>query len=240
MNLKAFTTILSTETHLALRQGDMPFFGIIFPAALMLLMGFLSSPEGLVTAFCGISVIGISASGLMGIPLTFSNYRHAGILKRFKVTPASPAILLLAVGTLQALFSLVSGLSVFVIAHLFFSLSIPGNPFTYILTFVFVQFSVYSLGVLVAALAPNIKIANIACMLLYFPMLLLSGATIPYHILPKGLTLITNYFPLTQGIILLQKAATNQRFDGDIFRIVLITVIALVCYLTALKTFRWE
>ena len=71
--MKTFLTLLKTETKLAVRCGDMILFGIIFPIGIMLLVGCISSPEAIALSFGGIATIGICASGLMGIPLTFAD-----------------------------------------------------------------------------------------------------------------------------------------------------------------------
>ena len=88
--MKALNVLFKTEAKLALRGGDMVLFGVIFPVAVMLLIGFISQPEAVRLGFGGIASVGICAAGIMGLPLTISGYRHAKILKRFRVTPVSP------------------------------------------------------------------------------------------------------------------------------------------------------
>ena len=53
---------------------------------------------------------------------------------------------------------------------------------------------------LMASLCRTIKSVNAVTSLVYFPMLFLSGATIPYELFPNGLQRIANVLPLTQGI----------------------------------------
>ena len=45
-------------------------------------------------SFGAVIAIGIGATGLMGLPLALADYRHKKVLKRFVVTPVSPAVLL--------------------------------------------------------------------------------------------------------------------------------------------------
>ena len=56
----------------------------------------------------------------MGLPLVVSDYRSKHILKRFKVTPVDPIVILLVEVTIYALYSLVSMSSLFLVAKLFF------------------------------------------------------------------------------------------------------------------------
>jgi ABC-2 type transport system permease protein len=238
--MKAFLTLFKTEARLAARGGDMLIFGVAFPIGIMLLIGFISSPEAIRLGFGGTATVGICAAGLMGIPLTFAGYRHEKILKRFRVTPVSPAVLLAADALLQTLFAWVSGAAVFLIAWLGFGMELSGSPLRYALTFAFVQASIFSLGFLIAALVPNVKTANWVCTLAYFPMLLLSGATVPYEVLPKGLQAFANAFPLTQGIKLLKGAVLGLDASLDLWRFVALGVLAVVSYVVSLATFRWE
>lgn len=238
--MKAFSVLFRTEAKLALRGGDMLFFGVLFPVGVMLLVGFISSPEAVRLGFGGIASIGICASGLMGLPLTLAGYRHAKILKRLKVTPVSPAQLLLAVSGVQAVFAAVSGLAVYLIARFAFGINLEGTSLRYILTFGFVLVSIFSLGYLIASLVPDTKTANIVCTVLYFPMLFLSGATLPYEIMPRGLQVFADIFPLTQGIKLLKGAILGTPISSDFAKIAVLAGLAVVSYLVSLLTFRWE
>lgn len=238
--MKAFSTLFATEAKLALRGGDLLIFGLAFPVGIMLLIGFISPPEAVRLGFGGIATVGICATGLMGLPLTFSGYRHGKILKRFRVTPASPALLLAANGLVQTILAWLSALAVYLIARLGFGVSLGGSTGRFILSFLFVQLAIYALGCLIASLAPNEKTANWVCSLAYFPALLLSGATIPFEILPAGLRAFVSVFPLTQGIMLLKNAVLGADPAADLPRFVALGVLAGLCYLTALKRFRWE
>ncbi|HWR10571.1 MAG TPA: ABC transporter permease [Rectinemataceae bacterium] len=238
--MKSFLVLLKTEMKLAFRGLDMLFFGILFPIGVMFLLGFISSPEAIRLGFGGIASIGICAAGLMGLPLTLASYRHAKILKKFKVTPVSPFQLLLAVSAVQAALAIVSGLAVYLVARLVFGMEIRGSALRYILTFLFVECSIFGIGYLVASVVPNVKTANIVCTVLYFPMLFLSGATLPYEIMPKGLRFFSDIFPLTLGIKLLKGAILGTELSADAVKIVVLATLAVVSYLVSLRAFKWE
>ncbi len=97
-----------------------------------------------------------------------------------------------------------------------FGVRIEGSPFRYIATFFFVQASIFSLGFLIAALVPDEKTASWVCTLVYFPMLLFSGMTIPFEILPAGLQAFASAFPLTQGIFLLKGAVLGTKASAHL------------------------
>ena len=76
--------------------------------------------------------------------------------------------------------------------------------------------------------------------LVYFPMLFLSGATIPYELFPTGLQKVADILPLTQGIKLMKAVSMGLEMDSVWKIVVLLVGITLVCSVVSVKTFRWE
>lgn len=238
--LKAFGTTLKTELKLATRNADMIFFGIGFPVGAILILGFISSPEALRLDFGGVVAFGIAAAGVMGLPLTLADYRHRKILKRMRATPASPLLLLGAQALVQCAFVFVSAGIVFLIAALGFGVRLEGSLGRFMLTFLFVMVSIFGLGLLIGSLAPNAKVANALTSLLYFPMVFLSGATIPFEILPRPVQVAMEAFPLTQGIKLIKGAVLGSPLDGLLLPLAFLSLLALASYALAIRFFKWE
>lgn len=101
--MKAFSTLFKTELKLSVRGMDMFIFAICMPIVMVVILGIIfgSKPafDGaeytfLEQSFGAVATIAICAGGVMGLPLVVSDYRHKKILKRFKVTPTSPALIL--------------------------------------------------------------------------------------------------------------------------------------------------
>ena len=238
--MNAFLTLFRTEAKLAIRDGNMLIFAVAFPVGIMLLLGFIASPEALRLDFAGIMCVGVCASGLMGLPLTFSSYRHEKILKRYQVTPVSPLTLLLADTLVQTVFAWLSALIIVLIARFGFGVDVGASPLRLATTLLFVQTCVFGIGFLIASLSPDVKTANWACTIVYFPMLFLSGATVPYEIMPAGLRAFSDVFPLTQGIKLMKGAVLGLPLTDDLARIAVLSGIALVSFFVSLAFFKWE
>ncbi|WP_105616184.1 ABC transporter permease [Vallitalea okinawensis] len=247
--MKSLSILFYIELKLAIREFSAIFFGIIFPVGIVLLMGAIygdqvayegASYTMMQQSFGAFVAVGICATGLMGIPLSLSDYRHNKILKRFKVTPISPAQLLIAQVAVNFLTAIVSGISVFLVSSTIFGYTMTGTLSHFILAYFLVTLSIYALGMLIASVAPNIKIANFLCTLFYFPMLFLSGATIPFEIMPKSLQLAAHIFPLTHGIKLLKGVSLNQSIKAFSTEMVILVLIALVGTVISLKYFKWE
>ena len=80
---------------------------------------------------------------------------------------------------------------------------------------------------------------NVATSLLYFPMLLFSGATIPAEVFPAGLRAVSKLMPLGAGIDLLKNVSMGC-YDRMVMPVVTLLSIAVICCAVAVRTFRWE
>lgn len=91
-----------------------------------------------------------------------------------------------------------------------------------------------------ASFCRTVKATNVITSAVYFPMLFLSGATIPFELFPEGLQKVASVLPLTQGIKLMKEASLGVQTEDVIWRIVLLLGITVVCTAISVKTFRWE
>lgn len=247
--MKTFKTMLKTELKLSLRGMDMFIFAICIPVAVIVLLGIIYGKkpafEGaeytfLQQSFGAVSTIAIGAGGLMGLPLVVSDYRNRKILKRFKVTPVRPVVILLVEVTIYSIYALASLALIYITAFCFFDFRMVGSFAEFLLSFLLVMLSMFSIGMMVGGIAPNIKMAGTIASILYFPMLIFSGATLPYEIMPAVLQRVADILPLTQGIKLLKGTSLDLPLDNIFFPVVLMVIIIVVCTGISLKFFKWE
>ena len=92
---------------------------------------------------------------------------------------------------------------------------------------------------MVASLCRTTKSMNVVTSLLYFPMLLFSGATIPAEVFPAGLRAVSGWMPLGVGIDLL-KSVSMGCYDKMATPVMALIAIGVICGTIAIKTFRWE
>lgn len=247
--MKAYRTLLKTELKLSLRGMDMLIFAIIMPLVVLVILGIIYGDkpafEGagytfIQQSFGALATISISAGGVMGLPLVISDYRSKQILKRFKVTPVSPVIILLTEVTMYFLYALISLLTLFAVAYLFFSFKLQGNVLKFISGWILVISSMFSIGIMVGGIAKDSKTAGIIASILYFPMLIFSGATLPYEVMPKAMQNVVDVLPLTQGIKILKAATLGLPMDNILLPVIIMTAIALICSFVAVRFFKWE
>jgi len=225
------------------------FFGVAFPIIVATILGIIYNDkpafEGaeytfLDQSFGAIAAIGICAAGVMGLPLVISDYRHKKILKRFKVTPVSPAMLIFVQVVINFIYSMISLILVYLVSALFFGVVINGSPIGFFGSYLLVVLSIYSIGIMVASISPDIRTCNVLCSILYFPMLIFSGATLPYELMPPVLQKMSDFMPLTQGIKLLKGTFLGLPFENIFIPIVIMVTLSLVCIGVSLKLFKWE
>ncbi len=247
--MKAFKSLLKTEIKLSLRSMDMLIFAICMPVVVVVILGMIYGNKPafdgagytfMQQSFGAVSTIAICAGGVMGLPLVVSDYRHKKILKRFEVTPTSPTTILAVQVTIYTLYSVASLILVYAAAALFYGYQFNGSILPFLGAYLMVMLSMFSIGMMVGGIAPNIKIAGVIASLLYFPMLIFSGATLPYEVMPAALQKISDVMPLTQGIKMLKAASLGLPFDSVLLPVIVIIALAVVCISISIRFFKWE
>ena len=247
--MKTFSTLLKNELKLNIRNMNMVIFAIILPLVVLVILGFLygTSPatdsagytflEQSIGALCAISVC---AGGLMGLPLVVSEYRERKILKRFQVTPISPVMLLAVEFLIYVIYALVSLLTLLLVSMVFWGVRMDGSWVAFIGSWILTTVSTLSIGMMVGGIAKNAKTASVIACILYFPMLIFSGATLPFEVMPEIMQKVISVFPLMQGIQLLKATFLGLTVDQMELPIIVMVCVTLVCSGIAVKCFKWE
>lgn len=246
--MRTLWLMYKTEAKLSIREFSSVLFGVLVPVGLIILLGILYGDSRLAgtdtrqidISFGAVCTLGICSAGLMGIPIALSDYRWRKILKRYKVTPISPMTLLMAHVLFCFSLSIVSALLVYIISAAMFGFALKGPVLAFIGVYLLVMVSIHSIGMVVASLAPNAQMAGVIASIIYFPMIFLSGATIPYEIMPKALQTVSDFMPLTQGIKLLKTVSLGQPLTDALFSFVVMAVVAVIGVVISVRFFRWE
>lgn len=247
--MKSFGTLLRNELKLNIRNMNMVIFAIIMPLIVLVILGFIygtkPAADGaeytfLEQSFGALCTISICAGGLMGLPLVVSEYRERKILKRFQVTPISPTKLLVVEFTIYTLYSLASLLILALAAKLFGDVTVYGSLLAFLGSWLLTLISTLSVGMMVGGIAKNSKSASVIACILYFPMLIFSGATLPFEVMPNFMQNIVQFFPMTQGIQLMKATFLGLPTDDIWVSIATMCVVTVLCMGVAVKFFKWE
>lgn len=247
--MNKFLTMLKTELKLSFRGMDMIIFAVCMPVVVVILLGIIYGGKPafdgadytfLEQSFGAVSTIAVCAGGVMGLPLVISDYRQKKILKRFKITPSSPVLLLSVQVAIYMIYSLIALVLIYLVSVLLFGMKLQGAFLPFMGAFFLVMISMFSIGMLVGGVSPNTKIASVLASLLYFPMLIFSGATLPYEVMPAVLQKLADLLPLTQGIKLLKAASLGLPAENVMASLAVMAVITVVCSGVSIRFFKWE
>lgn len=247
--MNKFLTMLKTELKLSFRGMDMIIFAVCMPVVVVILLGIIYGGKPafdgadytfLEQSFGAVSTIAVCAGGVMGLPLVISDYRQKKILKRFKITPSSPVLLLSVQVAIYMIYSLIALVLIYLVSVLSFGMKLRGAFLPFMGAFFLVMISMFSIGMLVGGVSPNTKIASVLASLLYFPMLIFSGATLPYEVMPAVLQKLADLLPLTQGIKLLKAASLGLPAENVMASLAVMAVITVVCGGISIRFFKWE
>ncbi len=247
--MKTFRKMLKIEGRLSLRDMNMPIFAIAMPLIVLVILGMIYGKKPafdgaeytfLEQSFGALSSIAICAGGLMGLPILISDYRERRILKRLFVTPVSPTMILVVHLAIYSLYSAASVVTLWLVGGLCFGIRMRGSFLIFFGGWSLVLISMLSVGMLVGGLAKNSKRASVYASVLYFPMLVFSGATLPYEVMPVPMQKVVDIMPLTQGIKILKAATLGESPDAVTVPVIVMLVLAAVCIGCSIRFFRWE
>ena len=246
--MKRFFTFLKTELKLSLRDMNMPIFAVIMPLVIFILLGVIYGAKPaydgagytfLEQSFGAVGAVAICAGGLMGLPQAVSSLRELKVLKRFRVTPVSPVFVLGVELTMYVVYCAVS-LVTLSAAALLWGVRLHGAMLVFLGSWALTMISTLSIGMLVGGVAKDVKQASVIASLLYFPMLVFSGATLPIEVMPPIMQRIVGVFPLTQGITMMKNAFLGISAGSVLLPVCVMLGVTVVCTVLAIRFFRWE
>lgn len=211
--MKAFLKYTWIEIKLFLREPIGAFFTLLFPLMMLFLFGTIygNEPQAMFNGYGSVDVsvpaytaMIIGTTGIMGINITMASYREGGILRRLRISPLRPLVILL--GQVVVFFLMtVAGMALLVVAgKLVYGMRFDGDLLTVVLAFILGSLSFFSLGFVMASVMPNARTAQVVGMAVLYPMLFLSGAGLPLEILPESLRNFSRFLPLTHVVTLLR------------------------------------
>lgn len=240
-----------TQTHLKLfsREPVAFFFTLVFPVLLLFLFGFIFGNEpdpiygngqyGYIDAEVpGLTAIIIGTVALMSIPIATATAREQKILRRYQATPMNPWLYLAADIAVYFLLALMGLILLVVLAKLVFDLRFGGNWLAVFMGFSLSALAFMAVGYVIASLAPTSRVAQVVGQIIFFPMMFLSGATLPLEIMPAGVQTISRLLPLTHVVKLLQDLWFGNGWNST--AIFVLVMLMLVGLLLSARTFRWE
>lgn len=241
--------ILKTKCILMTREYIALFFSVIFCPMLLLIFGMVYGNEPsqmfegsgtvdvMLPSFVGLVFAG---TGLISLPVAVSGSRERGELRRYRMTPLSPMAFLAADVIMYFIISVIGMLIVLLIGHFGYDSSFTGSIPLLIYGFVLSGIAVFAIGLFIASVSRTAKIAQTLGMVIGFPMMFLSGASMPVEFMPDAMDKVVKVMPLSYSVSMMRdiwEGAGLADLKGD--SLVLLAVAGVFIIITAV-TFKWD
>lgn len=205
--MTALTRMIRVETKLFLREPVAAFFGIAFPAVLVLTLGYampgfrdpsadLDGQRPIDIYLPVTTTLAIATVTMVTLLGVLSGYREQGVLRRLSTTPVSPAALLAAQVVVNIGALLVGCGLAWLVAAVAFHVPAPGNLAGFVLAFALGSTAMGALALLVAGVTPGARASSAVGSLVYFPMMFFAGVWTPGPQMPEGVRRIADLTPL--------------------------------------------
>jgi ABC-2 type transport system permease protein len=250
--------ITLTEARLFLREPMSVGFGVLFPTALLLVMGAIPALREPSAEYHGARfvdfwapsalVMGLGVVALQHIPTVLATYRENGVLRRMSATPVHPAQLLLGQLLVALGAAVASAVLLIASARLVLDVPLPRHPLGFAAAFAVGVGSVLAIGALIAAVSPNSRVASGLATMAYLVAMFAGGVFLPRFLMPEALLRIGDYTPPgVQGLLdaWTANAATAVVVGGQAgpprpLQLAIMTLVALAAGAAAARLFRWE
>lgn len=247
--MSVLTKLTAAEAKVFLRDPGAPAIVVGIPLALLLVFGLMpgaNEPDpkygghsALATVIAPMAVtILLAMLALTHFPNVMGTYREKGLLKRLSASPVRPGLLLAAQLLVNLAAAVVVVLLIAGVGGLALGIPLPGNPGGFLLSIVLGALALFSVGLLVAALAPTGRAASGIGSAVFFPMLALGGVWVPKERLPVFLQHVADVLPL--GSTLNALRATWAGDAPELLQLGAMAVFAVACTTIAARVFRWE
>lgn len=246
--MSAFAKMTAVETKLFLRDPGAPITVVGLPLALLLVFGLIPGIRQPSADFGGKPVLStfiapMAVSVLLAMlaltifPTAIATYREKGVLRRLSASPVPPSRLLGAQLAVNLVAALVVVLLIVVIGRFALGMPLPANPGGFALSLVLGTAALFSVGLVIAALAPTARTAGGAGSAVFFPMLALAGVWVPKEQLPGFMQHAADVLPLGAAF-----NSLRETWGGDAphaLQLVSLAIFATLCTALATRLFRW-
>lgn len=242
--MQAFLTNIRMTLRLMLRDRTVLFFNYVFPLIFFFMFGQLYDAKqgGIIRQVVNmVLTIGVLGAGLFGAGMRTVMDREANILRRFKVAPVGPWPMVIA-GMVTGLAAYIPNLVLtIVLAHYYYGMPWPARPVSMFLFVCLGTLAFRAIGSIAGSVVNSMQESQIVIQLIYFPMLMLSGATIPLVVMPQWLQIVANFLPSTRFFVGMQSILSGREGILENWSEVLALAVTVVLgTFLAVKLFRWE
>ncbi|MEZ0074564.1 ABC transporter permease [Planotetraspora sp. GP83] len=238
------------ETKLFLREPVAVFFAVFFPVALLLVLGAsipgfrdpdpsLGGQRVVDTQLPGMMVLlSVATLALTSLPAVLVVYRERGVLRRMSTTPVRPWTLLAVQLAINAVVAVVATTLTLTLGHLVLDVPVPRALPAFAEVFLLGSVALFSIGLYLAAVAPNSRVIQGVGAAVMFPLLFFAGMWLPRDLMPSVLRRISDFTPT--GAFGQALRDTMAGHAAQPLHLAVLAGWALVAGAAAARMFRWS
>jgi ABC-2 type transport system permease protein len=245
--MRLFLHELRAQQLLFWRNREAAFFSFLFPIILLVLLGSVYGDDeiegvrGSTFLLAGLIGYGVAATAFASLAITLVVRREAGLLKRVRGTPLSPATYLAAVIASMVIVIALQAAAQVLIGRFLLDADWPASPASFIVVLVIGAASFAALGLAVTTLVRTGEGSSAVVNAIYLPMAFISGAFFSPRDLPRFLEVLSEALPLTYLLRLIRstfiEGETLTSSPGALSAVLVWGLLGLV---VAARMFRWE
>ena len=232
-----------TRMRLAMRNRAFLFFSLIMPLAfLFIYAGIFGHGKAQAVPYLLAEVLALTVMGsFWGLSVQLVTFREQGILRRFRVAPVTASAMLASSLLSNYFLTLPTIVVEFFLSRSVFHMAGLGNLFSVFILVTLGTISFASLGLIVASVTNTMQETQIINQIIWFVFLFISGATVPFPLLPGAVQAVAVFLPATYLVSGLQRAMIDHTNIGGLGMYVASLVgCALIAFLVAAQLFRWD
>jgi ABC-type multidrug transport system permease subunit len=189
----------------------------------------------------GLMGLNIMGGGLFGVGFVIVDMRVRKLLKRLRATPMRRSDFLMAILGTRLVLLLPEMALLLAVAWLGFGVPVRGNPLTLTLVIVLGAFAFAGIGLLLASRTDKTETISGLMNLVMLPGWLLSGTFFSSKRFPDAVQPVIQALPLTQLNDALREVMLEGASVAQVgWRLAALAAWGGVCFLLALKWFRWQ
>ena len=233
-----------TRMRLAMRNRAFLFFSLIMPLAFLFgYLGMFGRGRSQAVPYLLAMVISLTVMGsFWGLSVQLVTFREQGILRRFRVTPVGASAMLASSLVSNYILTLPTIAVEFYLSRSVFHMNGLGNVLSIFTLVTIGTVTFASLGLIVASVTNTMQETQIINQIIWFVFLGISGATVPFPMLPGVVQRVAAFLPATYLVSGLQRAMMekNTGVQDLAAYIASLVVCALIAFVIAAQLFRWE
>lgn len=247
--MKALRELTWVETKLQFRDWGTVTFGLLFPAVLLVVLGyafpgFMDATDDLggrrpVDVYTPIALVLVLVMvGISAISSVLATYRHEGVLRRLRVTPVGPTRLLAAQLAAQLFVALLGSALALTVAFTVLAVPTPVSWVGTIGALALTAAALFAVGLLIGALAPSTSAAQAISTVVWIPLMALAGLWFPRELMPDLMRRLSDLSPGGAGVDAMQEAWFGGGAPGS--SLAVLAGATVIIGALAAWSFRWD